>query len=124
MERSTRLFFSVGILLMVFFSGLPAWADGLARYAGHVHSMVPADGKLVIEEVGANGMTALVEVQIRGATAVRVGRDPDHPWLWWERPVRLYRLPARTFVIIIGHEDGSGVINANRIEVPEIKFEE
>lgn len=88
------------------------------------HGMVPADGKLVTEDVGANGMTALVEVQIRDAMAVRVARDPDHSWLWRERPLRLYRLPAGTLVVIIGQEDASGVINASRVEVPEIQFDE
>ena len=97
-----------------------ASAEKPSRHAGRVHSLAPAQGVLVIEEMGADGVTALVEVAVRNAQVVRIWRDRAQPWVWRERPVRLHYLAAGTFVVVIGREDRDGAIAASRVEVPEV----
>jgi hypothetical protein len=96
-----------------------AGADRLAWHSGRVVSLAPVDHILVIEEIGSNGTTRLVEVQIREAKIVRVSRDPEDPWAWRERPTRVFRWPAGTFVVVIGREHPLGVIDATRVEFPQ-----
>jgi hypothetical protein len=98
----------------------PASGGGEARHAGRIHSLAPAEGVLVIEEVVSDGATEFVHVRVRDAEVVRVWRDRADPWQWRERPTWLYRLPAGTFVVIIGRQEASGAITARRIEVPEV----
>jgi len=80
--------------------------------------MIPAEEILVIKEFGARG-EELVEVDIQDAEVVRLWRDPDRPWRWRERPIRAQRLSVGTFVVVIGRAHASGIIDADRIEVPK-----
>ena len=75
---------------------------------------------LTIEEVGVNGTTDLLQVRIRRADVVRVWRDPAEPWQWRERPTRIHRWPAGTFVVVIGTAAPSGVIDGTRVELPKV----
>jgi hypothetical protein len=109
----------VGIVLVMMSIGAPAEAGGIGRYTGRVQSFRPADGVLVVEEFGARGRSELVEVQTQGAEVVRVWRDRAQPWRWRDRPTRLYRWPAGTFLVVIGRVDRHGVIRASRIEIPK-----
>lgn len=109
----------VGTVLVMMSIGAPAEAGGIGRYTGRVQSFRPADGVLVVEEFGARGRSELVEVQTRGAEVVRVWRDRAQPWRWRDRPTRLYRWPAGTFLVVIGRVDRHGVIRASRIEIPK-----
>lgn len=109
----------VGIVLVMMSIGAPVEAGDLGRYTGRLQSFRPADGVLVVEKVGASGESDLIEVQTRGAEVARVWRDPAKPWQWRERPTRVYRWPAGTFVVVIGRADRHGVIQASRIEIPK-----
>jgi hypothetical protein len=95
-----------------------AHATEPARHAGRVHSLLPSSGVLIIEEAGVDGEAELLEVEARNARVVRVWRDAAEPSRWREQPVRLYALPAGTFVVVIGHSVGDDHIVAHRIEVP------
>lgn len=100
-----------------------AAGDRVARHAGHIQSVRPSDGTLVIEELGANGVAELLEVGMHGAEVVRVWRDPTKPWEWRERPTSIYRWPVGTFVVVIGSTTGSGAVEARRIEIPWVTSE-
>lgn len=93
----------------------------LTRHAGYIHSLKPVDGVLMIEEVGSNGRIEMVSVQISDAEVVRVWRDPNRPWTWRERRVRLHEFPAGTFVVVIGQKDLWGRLEADRVEIPDIE---
>jgi len=80
--------------------------------------MIPADQILVIEEFGAKG-EELVEVDIQDAEVVRLWRDVTRPWEWCERPTGAQRLSVGTFVVVIGRTHPSGIIEADRIEIPK-----
>jgi hypothetical protein len=95
--------------------------DAFSRHAGRIHSLLPAAGVLIIEEVGANGEEAMVEVAVTAAAIVRVWRDPAQPWQWQEQPTRLHRFAAGTFVVVVGRRDASGVVHASRVEVPKVE---
>ena len=109
-----------GTLLMVVTATSGTEAGGLVRHAGLLQSLDPAEGVLTIEEVGVNGTTDLLQVRIRGADVVRVWRDPAEPWQWRERPTRIHRWPAGTFVVVVGTTAPSGVIDATRVELPKL----
>jgi len=109
----------VTLVVWLSISGLGPLVHG-TRHAGHIHSLKPADGVLVIEEIGSNGRNEMVSVRIGDAKVVRVWRDPDRPWGWRERRVRLHEFPAGTFVVVIGREDPWGRLHADRVEIPEI----
>ena len=96
------------------------WAEGPTRRSGRVQSFLPAERLLVIEETGVNGQTDILEVLIETAEVVRVWRDAAEPWRWRERSTLPHRLPAGTFVVIIGREAPPGIIRANRVEVPHV----
>lgn len=91
-----------------------------ARHAGLVQSFVPSAGLMLVEEVGAGGAYAIIEVDVRDADVVRLWRDPNDPWGWKERPARIHRLPVGTFVVVVGHPQTNGVVDALRVEVPEL----
>ncbi|MEK8035541.1 MAG: hypothetical protein AAB226_02260, partial [candidate division NC10 bacterium] len=74
-----------GTLLMVVAATSGTEAGALVRHAGLLQSIHPAEGVLVIEEVGGNGTTALLQVRTLSADVVRVWRDPAEPWRWRER---------------------------------------
>ena len=95
-------------------------AGGLVRHAGRLQSMDPAEGVLMIEEVGVIGTTDLLQVRIRRADVVRVWRDPAEPWQWRGRPTRIHPRPARPLVGVIGATAPSGVIDATRVELPKV----
>lgn len=109
-----------GTLFMVAAATSGAEAGGLVRHAGLLQSIDPAEGVLVIEEVGVNGTTDLLQVRMRSADVVRVWRDPAEPWQWRERPTEIHRWPAGTFVVVIGTTAPSGVIDAARVELPRV----
>ncbi|HEV8642310.1 MAG TPA: hypothetical protein VGV13_14525 [Methylomirabilota bacterium] len=90
-----------------------------ARHAGRLHSLTPAQGLLVIEEVGANGSIELPTIRIRNADVVLVWRDSATPRKWRERPTTVYRWPSGTFLVVVGQADPSGVIHANRVEISD-----
>lgn len=120
MRRPIRVGASAAALVMVTSIAAGVDASGPERHAGKLHSLSPADGVLVIEECGAKGQTELVEIQIRGATVVRIWRDPSRPWEWLERPTTLPHWAAGTFVVVIGRPDPLGVVHAHRIEIPAL----
>lgn len=97
-----------------------ASASHMARHAGRVHSMIPHEGVLIIEDVGANNAVEKIKVDIRNARILRVWRDPDRPGRWQERPTRAQRLSVGTFVVVIGKARASGVVEADWIEVPKV----
>jgi hypothetical protein len=105
------------------FVSIIASAEGPARYAGHIQSVRPADGTLVIEEVGADDVSDLLHVRIRGADVVRTWRDPSDPRRWRERVTSIYRWPVGTFVVVTGRTTDSGSIEASRVEIPKIAAE-
>lgn len=112
----------VGIALLAILAGSPVGAgDDLERHAGRIHSISPADGLLIIQEVGANATERVIWVQITNAEVVRVSRDPNHTWGWRERLVRLHMFPVGTVVVVIGHRDPSGMFQATRVEIPKIE---
>ena len=80
----------------------------------------PAHGLLLIEESGVNGRTEFVQIEIRDAEVVHIWRDPVRPWEWRERQTKVHRWSAGTFVVVIGRPDASGVIDADRIEFPDV----
>src|SRR3990172_9368650 len=87
----------VGIVLVMMSIGAPVEAGGLGRYTGRLQSFRPADGVLVVEEVGARGRSELVEVQTRGAEVARVWRGRGKPWQGRGRPPRVYPCPPPAF---------------------------
>lgn len=96
-------------------------ADGarpFVYHSGRVHSMIPYQRLLVVEELGARGTARLLLVHVGDADVVRLARDPDRPWEWRKTPTRLRRLPVGTFVVIIGRKRAPRVLEAERIEVP------
>jgi hypothetical protein len=117
---------ALALVLLVAFSGQAPATNALAqfesaaRHTGRIHSLLPAEGVLVIEAVGPGGQTTLLEVGIRQAQVVRVRRDPGDPWRFQERPTRVHRWPAGTFLVIEGWSAGPGVIAAERIEIVEL----
>ncbi|MEX2223152.1 MAG: hypothetical protein WEG40_15275 [Candidatus Rokuibacteriota bacterium] len=96
-----------------------AWSDDEVRHSGNVHSFTPREGVLVIEARGVDGAEETVWVDVRYAEVVRLSRDPGRPWEWRERRTRVHRLPAGTYVTVIGLEGRWGVLRASRVEVPE-----
>lgn len=122
--KRTRVFFlallAAGSVVGVL-HGDSASAAHLARHAGRVHSAIPHEGLLVIEEIGANNEVQMIKVDIHHARIVRVWRDPDHPWQWHERPTRVQRLAVGAFVVVIGRARASGVVEADWIEVPKVE---
>ena len=123
--RNVRRGLALVVTLVVWLSisGLGPLVHG-TRHAGHIHSLKPVDGVLVIEEIGSNGRIEMVSVQISDAEVVRVWRDPHRPWTWRERRVRLHEFPAGTFVVVIGREDPWGRLHADRVEIPEIESDQ
>ena len=111
---------ALGILAVVVSAAAPAWAGDLVRISGHMHSITPSDGVLVIACFGADGVEEMVWVHVRDAKVVRLWRDKERPWEWRERSTSIYRLPTNTYVTVIGREGLWGIIRANRIDVPEI----
>ncbi|HEY7436992.1 MAG TPA: hypothetical protein VIE41_17760 [Methylomirabilota bacterium] len=105
---------SLGLVL----AGGGAWADEVRR-SGTVHSFTPADGVLVIEAMGPDGVEETVWADVRDAAIVRLSRDPRRPWEWRERSTRAHRLPSGTYVTVIGREGTSGIVRASRVEVPQ-----
>lgn len=97
-----------------------AGGGGVARHAGHIHSVRPSDGMLFIEELGRDGVSEVLEVRIQSAKVVRVWRDPVDPWTWRERATSIYRWPVGTFVVVIGRTIHEGSVEASRIEIPKI----
>jgi hypothetical protein len=95
----------------------------LDRHAGRVHSFVPDQSVLFLEEAGAGGTVETITIDLRNAQIVRVRRDPADPWTWIEEPVHPGRLSVGTWVIVIGKTTESGVIQAARVEVPKIEGE-
>jgi len=87
------------------------------RHSGRIHSLVPHEGVLAVEEYGAGGTVRILRVEFRSAVIVWVMRDADHPEQWHERPVRIAELPVGTFVVIHGRSRQGGV-KAHRIDVP------
>lgn len=110
----------VTALVSLLFVGVVEAAPQLARHAGRVHSLIPHARVLIIEEWGAGGAERVIEVHVRDAEVVKVGRDPKRPWEWRERPTRLRRLPVGTFVVVIGRQVAPGVVEADRVEVPSM----
>jgi hypothetical protein len=82
-----------------------------------LHSLIPAQGVLVVEMVGAKGSIELLPIRIRNADVVLVWRDWATPWEWRERPTMAYRWPSGTFLVVVGQADPSGVIHANHVEI-------
>ncbi len=119
METMPRLGILLTLVMMVSVSG-PAHAGRLERHAGRLHSLSPAHGLLLIEETGVNGRTEFVQIEIRDAEVVHIWRDPVRPWEWRERQTKVHRWPAGTFVVVIGRPHASGVIDADRIEFPDV----
>lgn len=119
METMPRLGIVVTLVMMVSVGG-SVHAGGLERHAGRLHSLSPAHGLLLIEESGANGRTEFVEVEIRDAEIVHIWRDPVRPWEWRERPTKAHRWTAGTFVVVIGRLHPSGVVDADRVEFPDV----
>jgi len=75
---------------------------------------------LIIEELGRDGVSEVLEVRIQSAKVVRVWRDPVDPWTWRERATSIYRWPVGTFVVVIGRTIHEGSVEASRIEIPKI----
>jgi hypothetical protein len=71
-----------------------------------------------VEDASDERSDKLVSVKFRDAEIVRVRRDVARPAEWQERPTRLHRWPVGTFVVIIGYVEPSGVVRADRIEIP------
>lgn len=107
-----------GSLVLGLLGGGAAWAEDV-RHSGNVHSFTPAEGVLVIETIGVDGAEETVWVDIRGAEIVRLSRDPRRPWRWRERHISVHRLASGTYVTVIGREGRSGIVRADRVEVPE-----
>jgi hypothetical protein len=88
-----------------------------ARHSGRIHSLVPHEGVLEVEEYGPGGAVRILRVDVRRAVVVWVSRDPEYPAQWGERPARVAELPVGTFVVVRGRQR-QGVVKADRIEVP------
>lgn len=100
-----------------------AGGDRVARHAGHIQSVRPSDGMLIIEELGKDGVSEVLGVWIRRAQVVRIWRDPADPWKWREGVTSIYWWPVGTFVVVIGRTIHEGSVEASRIEIPEIMSE-
>ena len=72
-----------------------------------------------VEDASDERSDKLVSVKFRDAEVVRVRRDTEQPAEWRERSTRLHRWPAGTFIVVIGHVEPSGVVKADRIEIPK-----
>jgi hypothetical protein len=90
----------------------PSWLTG------RIHSISPTEEVVFVEDGDDNNVDNLIAVDFRDAKVVRVWRDTARPGRWLERPTRLIRWPAGTFVVIIGSVDASGRVRAGRIEIP------
>lgn len=113
----------VTLLALVSVSG-SAHAGGLERHAGRLLNLSPAHGMLLIEESGVHGRTEFVEIDIRDAEVVRIWRNPVRPWEWRERPTTAHRWSVGTFVVVIGRLRPSGVVDADRIEFPDVDVQD
>lgn len=111
---------ALGSLIVTLFGSMPAWAGDEIRHSGNVHSFTPSEGVLVINAMGLNGEEETVWVDVRGAEVVRLSRHPRRPWQWRERRTSVYRLPAGTYITVIGLEDRAGTLRASRVEVPDL----
>lgn len=109
----------LGSVVLALSGGGAAWADDEVRHSGNVHSFTPREGVLVIDAMGVDGAEETVWADVRYAEVVRLSRDPGRPWEWRERRTSVYRLPAGTYVTVIGLEGRWGVLRASRVEVPE-----
>ena len=105
--------------LVVFAAGNNAEAEE-ARHAGRLQHYSPADGLLVIEELGVSGDPGLLQVRIRDAVVVHLRRDPADPFEWRETRTQLQRWPTGTFIVVIGRDEGRGTVTASRVEIPEM----
>ena len=123
--RSLRiLHIACSILFLALTSVDVVAGDGrIARHAGGIQSIRPSDGTLIIEELGQDGASKMLEVSIRSASVVHVWRDPVDPWKWRERVTSIYRWPAGTFVVVFGRTIHEGSVEASRIEIPKIPSE-
>lgn len=113
----------LGWLVAALGSGASAWAEEPVRHSGNVHSFTPAEGVLVIEARGPNGVEETVWAEVRDADVVRLRRDPGRPWRWREQPTSVHWLSAGTYVTVIGREGRWGIIRARRVEVPALDSE-
>jgi hypothetical protein len=104
-------------------SSVHAGPETTARHAGRIQAVSPNTDVLVIEGYGSSQQSELLEVRIRRAEIVRVWRDAADPGAWRQRATTIYRWPVGTFVVILGIEDESGVIEASRVEIPKATFE-
>jgi hypothetical protein len=89
------------------------------RLSGRVDSIVPTRGVVFLADTDHERPDVLVPVMFRDARVVRISRRPRQPWEWQTRGTRLHRWPAGTFVVVSGRRDASGVVWADRIEIPK-----
>jgi hypothetical protein len=97
--------------------------EAVARRAGYIQSIHPADRTLVIQEVGGSWRSGGLQVRMGNAAVVRVWRDPADPLAWRERATSIYRWPVGTLVVVIGRATSSGPVEASRIEIPKFTTE-
>jgi hypothetical protein len=119
--RPLRLLGIVPLLLAAI--GPPVRAEEPTQYAGHIVSVRPMDGTLMLDEVGEDDDAAPLEVRIRGADVVRTWRDPADPSTWRSRETSIYRWPVGTFVLVTGRETDQGTIQASKVEIPKVASE-
>lgn len=103
---------------MLFTLAHPTPTRAQSKHAGHIHSVQPSTGILVLAEWDDGGDVVLREVDFRGAQVVRLQRNPLRPQEWVERVTLIHRLPSETYVVVIGTETPAGVLRAIRIEAP------
>jgi hypothetical protein len=89
------------------------------RFTGRLNSIVPKRGLLFLADTDHQRGGKLVTVKFSRAEIVAVSRDAAEPWRWRSERTQLHRWPAGTLVVVIGHVDASGVIWADRIEIPQ-----
>jgi hypothetical protein len=92
---------------------------GSIRFTGRINSIAPAEEVVFVEDASDERFDKLVSVKYRDAEVVRLRRDTEQPAEWRERSTRLERWPAGTFIVIIGYAEPSGVVRADRIEIPK-----
>ena len=119
--RSLRLLSIAPLLLTAI--GTPLWAEEPTRYAGHIVSVRPVDGTLMLDLLGEDDDAAPLEVSIRGADVVQTWRDPADLSTWRSRETSIYRWPVGTFVLVTGRETDQGTIRASRVEIPKVASE-
>jgi len=95
-------------------------ADERQRYAGRVLSVDPARGLMLIEESGPAGRWQQIQVRVRNARVVRLSREAARPAEWREEPARLDGVTTGTFVVVIGSPEASGMVEASRVEFPDL----